>query len=127
MLGHDALHDPQSQARSFLCLGGKEGLEDSPLNLLGNAGAGVGDGKPDSILSYAGFSPAVLSRATPGSRGTHGNRDPPPFGHSLGGIQEKIVDDLAELVGDAEDRALAAHFRPDHNSIAKELVAEYLQ
>src|SRR5258707_3935396 len=88
MVLYDALHDPESQARSFFSLGGNKGFKNRANHLWRDTGAGISDkdAYPSVEIVGAGTMAAAQAQST-------------AVGHGVLGIDDQVGKHLADLVG----------------------------
>ena len=91
----DAGGDPETEAGALEVFGGVEGLEDAGADGGGHAVASVGDGEADALRLGVVVTSWARERDEAASARTHG----------VDGVGDEVVEDLADVVFEAEDGA----------------------
>src|SRR5271156_404238 len=96
MAADDSGGDPEAEAGAVEVFGGVEGLEEARLYGGGHAVAGVGDGDAN-----AGARLKILGGVVGGVVGA--NDETTAGAHGVDGVGDEVVEDLADVVFEAED------------------------
>ena len=95
----DAGGDPEAEAGAVELLGGVEGLEDAGADGGGHAMSGVGDGDADAwARAVAGVVSGVVGADAEVA---------PSLTHGVDGVGDEVVENLADVVLEAEDFGVA--------------------
>ncbi len=110
----DFFADPEAEARAGYSLGAVEGFEETREGFWGHAGASVGYGEDEAWTIgwvVVGFASTEEEAAT-------------SIVHGIGGVDEKVIDDLADFTVEAEDGAVGSLAHVEGNVGVEEAAAE---
>jgi hypothetical protein len=103
----DAGGDPEAEAGAVEVLGGVEGFEDAGADGGGHAVAGVGDGDADALRlvrrRVGSLHQVVMIVRIVGVRIVGADDEAAALAHGVDGVGDEVVEDLADVVFEAED------------------------